>query len=520
MKSETKERLNFHDFISRMDVLQFHAFCGMLWDEKNASKRKWDLWEGVRGYPGQAEILEAFSTEKFNWLLKARQIGGSESAGFVANFESFRKKNHETIVISSDLPEAKYFLKRRVLQQLKSMVELEYEPGKRFPWPKYKDNSDTGKILYETGSFTEALSSDNESGRSRSSSLVVFDEIRSYSNKDADELWGGLEPIVSRNPVGRLIALSSAKFGSWANETTQAIMDGKMSGIRFLFMPADTDPGHTPEFRAEAIQRAKVRALYIQEHPLEPDDCFKGREGAVFDNFDDKRGGKHVNHVELNWAYRYCIVYDHGIRHPAVMLFCLYNPYTDHLYVFDEVFCRGLKLPEVCFAIKEKLRFYSQHHHAPPPNVKLGDRAIFNEDGRKSVAEEIRDYTGLNLRASKKYTNKNEKMAVLTRVLSRFTMGKITIDPRCENTIKQIKELKYITETAEKKRDDYVDVEDDAIDDLMYLEMELTHGGSGVRPDSEPLAVVLDRKHRVRELAKSALTQGSDALGGESWLNL
>ena len=520
MKSDVRQAINFIEFIKAMDILQFHAFCGMLWDEEKAVKKKWILWEGVRGYPGQDEILEAFSTEKYSWLLKARQKGGSEMAAFVQFKECVTKEKFETGIITKKLPDAKYFLKRRLLTQMKSAYDLEYEPGKRFPWPKFTDNSDTGRVVWENGSMADAFSSDNEEARSRSTNLLVFDEIRTYSTANAEELWSAITPLVDAQPNRRLIALSSAKFGSWANDMTKAIMDGEIEGIRFLFMPADIDPAHLAE-RKLAMKRSKNPSLFLQENPLEPEDCFKGREGAVFRNFDssydEENGGTHVNNVELNWGYQYCIGYDHGKTHPAVLLLCLYNRYTNHLYIFDEVFCRGKDLPEVAFLIREKLNFYKRERGSGDPNVKIADTACFAQDGRKSVAESLRDLTGIVFRKSYKY----DKIGSLDRIITRFANKTITFDPRCVQTIKQFEELMWKRQAGESKKEEPVDIEDDAVDVVRYLDAELA---SSVKPKPkvDSLQVVLDRKQRIRELGRRGMATGADALGGDpaSWLNL
>ena len=81
MKSEAKAERDFIKWVGAMDIIQFHAFCGTLWNTKTKKSEPWELWPGVRGYAGQREMLEAYSKAKFSWNLKARQLGGSEGAG-------------------------------------------------------------------------------------------------------------------------------------------------------------------------------------------------------------------------------------------------------------------------------------------------------------------------------------------------------------------------------------------------------------------------------------------------------
>lgn len=492
-----------------MSILQFHAFCSFLWDEETNEHKKWRLWEGVRGYPGQGEVLEAFATEKYNWLLKARQLGGDESVAFASFHQSVTIPNSETDFISKDFPAAKYFLKRRLLRQMEKAYSMEYAPGKRYPWPKYDDNSDTGKVKWENGSFVEAFSSDNQAVRSRSPRLVVLNEVRTFSTKDAEEIWTAITATVDAHPSRRSITLSTAAFGSWFNVMTKKLMDGEVDGVRFLFLPSDTNPERDEEWRVLGLSRATHPSLFLQEFPMEPEDCFIGREGAVFRAFDNNVGGRHVNPVKLDWKMRFCIGYDHGKQHPAVLLLCLYDRYTDHLYVFDEVFCRGLDLPEVTYAMKEKLNYYKNTHLSPEPIVKVADSAIFAETGQKTIAAEIHSLMGIWFTPS----HKPGRQFGMDRINSRFTNGRLTIDPRCVQTRKQIEELQYKRQPGEPRAEEIIAVEDDAPSVLAYLDAEL-NPGMKPKPKTQSLEIKLMQRQRVKEMAKRGMSTGADALGG------
>ncbi len=457
MRSEAKKEIDFVEWVKAMTITQFHAFCGTLFNPASSKFEKWTLWPGVRGYPGQKEMLIAFATFKFIWTLKARQLGGSEGAAFHAFKTAVSEQRSEILVVSKKADDAEYFVKRRVLPQIQFAYTLEYEPGKRFPWPKLVDNSDSG-IVKLGKSYIQGVSSDNQEVRSRSPRLVVFDEIRTYLQKNAEELWSAICPTIEANPKGQLIGISTAKFGSWYNEMTAKIMAGKIPGMEFLFMPDDTDPQRTPKWRAEAKGRAAHAALFAQEHPLEPSDCFISREGAVFPQFDPRLGGIHVNHVELDWGLKYIIGYDHGHRPPAVLLMCLYDTYSDHLYVFDEVFCRDKQLPDVAYDIRKRMLYYKTERQAPEPKLKIADASCFNEDGKRSTAQVLKELSGIQFTRSHKF----DIIPSIDRLSVRFSNGRITIDPRCEQTIKQVQELRYKREAGASKKEEIVDIEDDA----------------------------------------------------------
>jgi hypothetical protein len=323
--------------------------------------------------------------------------------------------------------------------------------------------------VFENGSFIEAVSSDNEQVRSRSPRLVIFDEVRSFSPKDAAELMAAILPAIQNNAQAQAIIISTAKFGSWFNEMTKKVMAGELPDFSFMFLPDDTHPDRTPEWRARERKNWPHESLFLQEHPMKPEDCFASREGAVFPQFDPKPGGRHVNEFVPNWSYKYVIGYDHGRQHPAVLLLMLYSRYDNHLYVFDELFCRGMELPQVGYAIREKLNWWKTNHDAPPPQLKIADSACFAKDGRRTVAESLKGETGIAFKPAIKH----EIMVRLDRLSIRFSQGLITIHPRCQNTIRQIAELRWKNDPTESKKEVPEDTEDDAIDVLGYTESEL-----------------------------------------------
>lgn len=504
--------VKFLEWISLMDFTQFHEFCNMVWDASSRRFVKMTYWKGVRGFEGQEQIAIAMSKQRIIWILKARQLGLSEIAGFYAFFVAVTEPKAEILIITKKLQDAKYFLKRRVLYKLMAAYSLEYEPGKKFPWPTYQDNSDTGKIVFDNGSIIEALSSDNEESRSRSPRLIIFDEVRSFSDKDADELWSAILPNIESNPAAQLICISTAKFGTWFNEMTKRILANVLKGVSLLFLPDDTHPLRTPEWRQEAKQRWNNQALFLQEHPLKIEHCFVSREGAIFPQFDPKPDGRHVFNVKLNWAYRYVIGYDHGRRHPAVLLLMLFDRSENHLYVFDELFCREMELPEVAFAIREKLNFYAKNHHAPAPQLKIADRACFAKDGRKSVSDVLRDLTGITFKPS----IKPDVVDSLDALSSRFSNNLISIDPRCQNTIRQIQELTWKNEASESKKERPVDIEDDSVDVLRYVCAELK-GVIPIKKEEPSLYQILEHKTRSREMRRNLINvSGGDFCNGRA----
>ena len=465
----SKQTIKFTAWIGAMTLIQFHLFCGQLWDYGLHRFMRFDYWKGVRGYPGQDDVAVIFEEAKNVWVLKARQLGLSELAGEYGFKVAVTEPNSEILVISKDLADAKYFLKRRILPKIRAAYAMELPGGQKFPWPAYTDNTDTGKILFANGSVIEAMSSDNEQGRSRTPRLIILDEIRHFSHKDGAELLSGLMPAIQDNAQAQMICISTAKFGSWYNDITKKAMAGEMPDFTFVFVPADTRPERTAEWMARAKKNWAKSSMFDLEYPMKPEDCFQSREGAVFPTFDPKPGGRHVHEFDLSWAHKFIIGYDHGRQHPAVLLLMLYSKHDNHLYVFDELFCREMEVHEIGFAMRAKLNFYKDQMKAPPPQMRIADSACFAKDGRRTVADFLYEHSGIKFRAAIKH----DILTRIDRLAVRFSQNTITIHPRCEQTRMKIENLRWKNDPTMSKKEEIVNLEDDSFDVLGYTDYEI-----------------------------------------------
>lgn len=463
MKAFSEAQQSFlNDTILRMDFLQFLAAFGMLYDQSHGKYVHWFSW------PKQQELCHLMDTWKIIWVMKARQLGISEMMALYAIFVAMREQKSEIIIISKKLPDAKYFLRKRTLTKLEAMYNLEWEPEKKLPWIGYTPFE--GKIEFENGSWIEAASSDNEEVRSHTPRLILFDEIRTFAMADATELWTAIKPSIREQPRSQAICVSTAKHGTWFNRMTKKIKSKELQGIKYFFMPGNARPDRTPEWYAEQLKREPDHKLFYREYPRNEDDCFASREGAVWPQFEPKAGGRHVNRFEINFIrMRYIVVYDHGRQHPACLMMALYDKFSDHLYVFDEVYIKGKEITEVAFEIRKKLNYYRKFHNAPKPALAIADTACFAKDGRRPVADTLRSVLGINFKKSIKH----DMDGSIDLVGARMSNAGITIDPRCENTIRQIHELCWKYDAEEKKTEKPIDIEDDLPDCLRYLVSEL-----------------------------------------------
>ncbi len=478
--------MNITQLISSMTFLQFVELFGTMWIKKTNRFEKWDLWPGTTRdgvyYLGQPEMLKSYEENEITWVAKARQLGGSEGVALYAIYLCLKNPNSLVTVFSKDFPASEAFLMERVKMKLDGMLMMNDPLGK--PWP-FADASGTlpwrtkldgncvidGSVKFYNGSSIEAFSSENTGPISRSPRLVILDEARTYPKADAEEIWSGI--LGALNPPMQVVVISTGKGGTWFNDMTLDIDDGKMPGMDVLFLPDDIRPGHNDEWRVKRLTRLKGNVAKLKrEHPLVLKDIYSTSEGMVIGSWDKD---VHTGEMDLTWGPgdEYLIVYDHGhtMKHPAVAIFCRYNRYDNFLYVFDEVFERGMEIVDIGAAIKKKHEFYTRM--GAPRVTAIADTAMWSDLGMKSVATLLMEESGIDFVKAFKH----EKAHSLDMLQSRFFHKNILISTSCQGGIKQLSGWLY-----KEGKDVPVEIEDDFADTLRYAE---SHIEKGPRPVEE-----------------------------------
>lgn len=424
---------------------------GVLWNRASFKFEKWNLWNA------QLKLVQDLDTFKINWVAKQRQLGVSMIAGRKCLFTCISEPNAECIIISKDITEAKEFLRNKVLLGIQHLYNTQYAEGQVYPFPEFEKGDI--KLVWENGSRIEVASSDNEEIRSRTPRLIIFDEIRTFGDNDAKELWTAILPSIVEQEKSQLMCISTSKFGSWFNVTTDKILNGKIEGVNLVSMFENSNPARTKEWEEREKKRLGDEILFYREYPRNWDDFFASREGAVWKDFDNRVGGRHVNYFEPKFERnQYYIVYDHGMQHPVAVIFCIYDKYNDHLYIFDELYIKGKELPEVTYMLREKMNFFKLKYAAPTkPYKAIADRQCFAQDGRETVSNILNRLTGIFFCPCDK---KNLELA-RAKVGLRMANNGLTVHPRCEKTIEQVKNWKWKNDPDETKAEKPVDKADD-----------------------------------------------------------
>ena len=147
-------------------------------------------------YPFQETCVDEFENNRFNVILKSRQLGLSTLSASYALWMAIFQRDKNILVIATKLNVAMNFI-RKVKTMLRSLPKWLILPE------VVADNKQT--IEFSHGSVIKAIPTSDDAGRSEALSLLIVDEAAFVKNFDT--LWMGLYPTLSTG--GRAIVLST-----------------------------------------------------------------------------------------------------------------------------------------------------------------------------------------------------------------------------------------------------------------------------------------------------------------------
>jgi len=147
-------------------------------------------------YEFQDECIQNFLNERFNVILKSRQLGLSTLVAAYAVWLALFYKDKNVLIIATKLSVAMNFIKKVkiALRGLPQWLIL----------PEITGNNKQS-MEFSNGSTIKAIPTSDDAGRSEALSLLIVDEAAFVRN--FDELWMGLYPTLSTG--GRAIVLST-----------------------------------------------------------------------------------------------------------------------------------------------------------------------------------------------------------------------------------------------------------------------------------------------------------------------
>jgi hypothetical protein len=283
--------------------------------------------------------------------------------------------------------------------------------------------------------------------------------------EDAAAIWTAVKPAVDQNPRGQLFALSTGqKHGTWFKIFLRKIYDGKVQGITYFFLPWNADPSKDKAWYDRELTQFDSEVDMRCTYPSDIEDIFMSKEGKIFPQFDAKVGGRHVYDFEARmrtsdlWNMDMYVAYDPGYDpHPAAFVLCLYDRFSDILYVMDEIVLVGVEITEMGKKVKamvggrpirpKKAVVDTYANRKGGAGGKITERKILNE------------VTGINFVGADKADADGSRQLLSKR----FSENKIVIHPNCKKTRSQIED--WVWDSNGKP----VDEEDDTIDCLRYI---------------------------------------------------
>jgi hypothetical protein len=192
-------------------------------------------------YPFQDDCIHQFKTNRFNIIVKSRQLGISTvSAAYVAWY-ALLHRDKNILIIATKLQVAQNFIK-------KVKLILQYLPT----WLKISEWTENAQqIKFENGSQVQAIPTGPNAGRSEALSLLVIDEAAHIQN--FDDIWTSIYPTL--NLGGDAIILSTPNGA--AGQYYQIFKDaqGKLNEFNPIVLPWNVHPEHDDKwFEKESRQ--------------------------------------------------------------------------------------------------------------------------------------------------------------------------------------------------------------------------------------------------------------------------
>lgn len=146
-------------------------------------------------YDFQDDCVRKFVKNRFNIILKSRQLGLSTITAAYSVWLALFHKGKDILVIATKLVTAINFIKKVkvILKSIPSWLRIsEYEPTRQ-------------EIRFKNGSRVQAIPTSEDAGRSESLSLLIVDEAAFIRN--FEDIWAGIYPTL--NTGGSAIILST-----------------------------------------------------------------------------------------------------------------------------------------------------------------------------------------------------------------------------------------------------------------------------------------------------------------------
>lgn len=222
----------------------------------------------------QKDLVKNLQVNRFNIILKARQLGVSTVTSAYILWLMLFRRNKNILVVATKVYTAGNMVKK--VQQMYERLPLFI----RIVDPKTKNKTE---FELGNGSRIKAESTEKSSGRSEAVSLLVIDEAAHVENLGGDDgLWTGIYPTLSTG--GSCIAISTPNgVGNWYHEMCMGAMNGE-NEFHLTKLMWDVHPERDQEWFDREIRNLKPRQVAQElkcsflasgETVIDPDDLMR-----------------------------------------------------------------------------------------------------------------------------------------------------------------------------------------------------------------------------------------------------
>lgn len=405
----------------------------------------------------QLEMYNLFYNAKDNttltWLL-ARQSGKSYLLAILA-LEQALKKPNSIIKLLTDTKVHVRSIFEKIFIELLEDCPNELKPN--YAKADYE-------YTFYNGSKIQLAGSDNghyERLRGQKSSLVLVDEA-GFCNNLEDVVKSVLLPTTTH--TGGKIVLASTPPPDPNHDFYRFIEEADLNGTLTKKTIYDN-----PLLKQEQIDRivkemggagsVKFRREYLCEH-------IRDEENVIFPEFDEVLEKQIVKEWPKPPFYHSYVSMDLGFHDLSVVIFAYHDFRADKIIIEDELVIKGrdFKLPDVVKMIKQKeqelwMNLLTNEQIKPKLRVSDINLIVTNEIARESGGEIIFQPT-----------RKDEAEAAMNNLRVLISNGKIIINPKCETTLRHIKNAKWSVKQGKKQLARSPDMGHyDAIDAMKYL---------------------------------------------------
>jgi hypothetical protein len=162
-------------------------------------------------YDFQNDCVKEFVKNRFNVILKSRQLGLSTVTAAYAVWMSLFHKEKNILVIATKLKTAINFIKKvkTILNSLPAWLRISsYEETRQ-------------EIRFKNGSYIQAIPTSEDAGRSEALSLLIVDEAAFIRN--FEEIWTGLYPTLSEGGSAIILSTPNGVGGQYYQIYTGAV---------------------------------------------------------------------------------------------------------------------------------------------------------------------------------------------------------------------------------------------------------------------------------------------------------